>query len=101
MVVGALAERDVEGGFGVELGVTGSTVVEVVPKMPATAFFWAAEGVGDEDEQAARTSAPRPRSARAARLWEVIAVDRPMSRSHSRYRDAHRVAPLPLWLASF
>jgi hypothetical protein len=78
VVVGALAERDVEGGVGVEMGVTGSAVVEVVPKMPATAFFWAAEGVDDDDEQAERTSAPRPMRARAARLWVVIAVDRLM-----------------------
>ncbi len=66
-----------DGGVEVETGVTGAAVVEVVPKIPATAFFWAAEGVGDDDEQAAKRTAPRPMRVMATRASLLIIVDRP------------------------
>jgi hypothetical protein len=78
-VVEALAERAVDGGVTVETGVSGATVVGVVPKMPATAFFCAAVGAGDDGEQAARTSPARSVRVTAQRLRGLIASDRLLS----------------------
>jgi hypothetical protein len=78
-VVEALAERAVDGGVTVETGVSGATVVGVVPRMPATAFFCAAVGAGDDDEQAARTSPARSVRATAQQLRGLIASDRLVS----------------------
>jgi hypothetical protein len=87
-VVEALAERAVDGGVIAETGVTGETVVGVVPRMPATAFFCAAVGAGGEDEQAAMTNPAKKVRIKAQRLRGLIASDRLVSscaRSVSRH----------------
>jgi hypothetical protein len=100
-VVVALAERAVDGGVTVETGVTGETVVGVVPRMPATAFFCAAVGAGDDDEQAARTNPAKRVRIRARRLRGLIASDRLVSscaRSVSRYPPGRSLSFLALFV---
>ena len=74
-VVETLAVGAVEGGVLVETGVTDAAVVEVDPRMPATAFFWAAVGL-EGDEQPARSKTLKSAAARPKRLRSLIVADR-------------------------